>query len=446
MSEFINTIDELGDETVLSMITDGTITEFKDNVITSLKTCAFSYCDLLETVDLPNVTSVGSAAFYNCKSLKSVNLPNVSTIISGYENQKFVFGYCDSLESIYLPKLTTVTDQMFSYCKSLKSVNLPNANNKINNNAFYYCTSLESIDLPKATTIGDYAFYCCDKLTQVNLPNVTTINQYAFYYCDSLKLLDLPKATTINSNGLSYTRALTALILRSSTLCKLSSTNSLSSSSVGNGAGYIYVPRNLIDSYKTATNWSAYASQFRILEDYTVDGTIDGKLDESKLKVPQTTVLAGRVITDVSSEDITTIGYGAFAYCTILKNVNLPNVTSVGSEAFRDTSIESITFKNSVSLSGWALSNVSKLKKIDLGGISSTAFYSINATNLETFIIRSNTLCPLSGSADIQLPSTAYIYVPSALVLSYKTATNWSAYKDQFRAIEDYPEICGGDN
>jgi hypothetical protein len=43
-----------------------------------------------------------------------------------------------------------------------------------------------------------------------------------------------------------------------------------------------------------------------------------------------------------------------------------------------------------------------------------------------------------------------YIYVPKALLsdedetMDYRRATNWSTFASQFRAIEDYPEICGG--
>ena len=37
-----------------------------------------------------------------------------------------------------------------------------------------------------------------------------------------------------------------------------------------------------------------------------------------------------------------------------------------------------------------------------------------------------------------------YIYVPSALVDAYKADSKWNAYANQFRAIEDYPDICGG--
>lgn len=36
-----------------------------------------------------------------------------------------------------------------------------------------------------------------------------------------------------------------------------------------------------------------------------------------------------------------------------------------------------------------------------------------------------------------------YIYVPSDLVDTYKTETNWTIWADRYRAIEDYPDICG---
>jgi hypothetical protein len=46
---------------------------------------------------------------------------------------------------------------------------------------------------------------------------------------------------------------------------------------------YIYVPRDMVDTLKSATNWSTYADQIRALEDYTIDGTTTGDLDESKV-------------------------------------------------------------------------------------------------------------------------------------------------------------------
>ena len=51
------------------------------------------------------------------------------------------------------------------------------------------------------------------------------------------------------------------------------------------------------------------------------------------------------------------------------------------------------------------------------------------------------TYCPINNGGDDGLQG--YIYVPKALLEDYKVATNWSVYADKFRAIEDYPDICG---
>lgn len=69
------------------------------------------------------------------------------------------------------------------------------------------------------------------------------------------------------------------------------------------------------------------------------------------------------------------------------------------------------------------------------------------ATALETLILRPNIVAKLQGtqvfSGTAIASGTGYIYVPSALVAAYKSA--WSTYESQIRAIEDYPEITGGD-
>ena len=59
--------------------------------------------------------------------------------------------------------------------------------------------------------------------------------------------------------------------------------NAFLGTKIASGTGYIYVPASLSASYKTAGNWTAFSNQFRALEDYTVDGTVTGDLDESKI-------------------------------------------------------------------------------------------------------------------------------------------------------------------
>ena len=91
----------------------------------------------------------------------------------------------------------------------------------------------------------------------------------------------------------------------------------------------------------------------------------------------------------------------------------------------------------------------SNLAKIDfdvLEEMKDADFYECSA--LTAVIIRSPAVCTMSTSNAFKLTpiasGTGYIYVPAALVDSYKAATNWSVYADQIRAIEAYPDICGG--
>ena len=102
----------------------------------------------------------------------------------------------------------------------------------------YIERSIESIKLSNVTSIGKGAFRGCSSLTSVSFPLVTSIGSAAFNGCSSL--------TTIYVGT------------ESDTVCTLSSTNAIPSSVTD-----IYVPASLVDSYKSATNWSSYADKIK---------------------------------------------------------------------------------------------------------------------------------------------------------------------------------------
>jgi hypothetical protein len=110
-----------------------------------------------------------------------------------------------------------------------------------------------------------------------------SIGKQTFRYCTALKSADFPAVTSIMHCAFENCSSLKALILRNTSKCTLADSNAFTSTPIASGTGYIYVPRALVDSYKTASYWKTYANQFRALEDYTVDGTITGELDESKI-------------------------------------------------------------------------------------------------------------------------------------------------------------------
>ena len=87
---------------------------------------------------------------------------------------------------------------------------------------------------------------------------VTSIGQSAFYSCTALTSVDFPSVTSIGKSAFNNCTKLTTLILRSSTMATLSSTNAFAKC-----PAIIYVPDELVDSYKSASNWSAYADRIK---------------------------------------------------------------------------------------------------------------------------------------------------------------------------------------
>ena len=189
-----------------------------------------------------------------------------------------------SITEISSSSATSIGDYAFQSCSALTTVDFPAATS-IGRGAFASCSSLTTTNFPVVTLIEDYAFQSCSALTTVDFPVVTLIEDYAFQDCSKLTTVDLPVATSIGGSAFRYCGALKSLMLRGNNVCTLSSINAFKATLIDVGTGYIYVPSALIEQYKAATNWSSYDAQFRSLEDYTVDGTITGELDPSKVGV-----------------------------------------------------------------------------------------------------------------------------------------------------------------
>lgn len=125
-----------------------------------------------------------------------------------------------------------------------------------------------SIYLPKVTSFQPYTLSTLTKTTYVNLDSVTDLPLLVLKNVPVLTRIDFPVLKSMNNNAFNNAPLLETLILRSETMCTLGGSSPFADSPIASGTGYIYVPRALVDSYKTATNWSTYATQFRAIEDY----------------------------------------------------------------------------------------------------------------------------------------------------------------------------------
>ena len=141
--------------------------------------------------------------------------------------------------------------------------------------------------------------------------------------------------------------------------------------------------------------------------------------------------LVERKITEYASDTLTIVGECAFRECNSLTTVYLPSVTNVKTRAFYGcTALTTVDLASATRIEG------------------DYVFYACSA--LTTLILRSGTRCSLSDASTSFTATpikngTGYIYVPSALMDTYKSTSGWINFANQFRALEDYPEICGGE-
>lgn len=190
--------------------------------------------------------------------------------------------------------VSSIGDYTFRDCVSLRSVSFPDAT-AVGYRSFYGCLALNSVYLPIASSFANYTFEMCTALPEITLPVAEAVTNYMFQDCQSMVWADLPKVKSIGTSGFNRCYSLKRLILRGETVATVSNSNAFTKcyhllgtvDATYNPDGakdcYIYVPSALVEDYKVTNIWKTHSAQFRTLEDYTVDGTINGKLDESKI-------------------------------------------------------------------------------------------------------------------------------------------------------------------
>lgn len=306
----------------------------------SIGNSAFQYnVSMSGDLVIPNgLESIGNMAFSGCSSLLSVTIPD------GVKNiGNSAFEGCRSLESATVPAGANIGRSLYNGCVKLANVNISKGVTRISDHMFEACLNLRNITIPDSVkSIGDSAFSQC-KIASVDIPNsVTEIGSYAFANNYSIKSIVIPNSVVrIDKNAFT----------NSPNLREIRIPDKESGSILGAPWG--------------ASNATVYWKNFKLINDFCID-TKTGSIvkytgTETNLIIPSSFNIEGQdyqiskinenalrgnssVKTITIQNGITSIGKGAFAECSVLENVKIPDsVSRIEEDAFlKDNKLKKI--------------------------------------------------------------------------------------------------------
>ena len=346
------------------------------------------------------LTSISDDAFNGCRNLSgSLHIPNSVTSI-GTDAFAFCHGFTGDL--VIPNSVTTIGKRAFWECSGFNHVlTIPSSINYIGSSALpfrtnkvYYLGDLVqwlniTFDLFPFGGVYNELYINNELLTHLEIPEgITTIKQYAFCGLQSLKSLTIPAGVTMEipfSFGMSpfvYCSGLEQIVVEAGTTV-----------------------------YDSRENCNAI------------------------IETGSNTLIVGCKNT-VIPNTVTSIGNGAFGFCSELTAIEIPDsVTSIGNDAFYNCSgLTSIIIPNSVtSIGQYAFYNCSGLTFLSIGSsVSSIELYTFSGcSGLSTITVLAGTppsiptSFPCLAAHPFYQVSNLATYVPCESVELYQSSWVW---------------------
>lgn len=345
---------------------------------------------------LPNGTYVEGEGYYYDGSYYGIDSDgNVWYLHSSYQA---ITNVTIPEKVVLMGKTYTVThmmDHALSGSKQLTTVNLPCTITYLGESVFTGCDNLTNINLPEGiTTIRLYTFHGCKSLKSIALPqSLTTISNYAFQGCEQLSSITFPPSlTSIGQEAFRDCNGLDTVIIPE---------------------GVTYVGLDAFRDCKNLTSISIPSSMRSYLTPFTGCDAITSV----NISCWFVAGFGNKVTNVVLNEGVTTINGNAFKDCKNLHFVEFPStIFEIGPNSFQGcTSLTSIVFpENFCWIYDRAFYDCHNLLSVTCLGATPPSFPDVSGY----------------PAFDPETQENGILYVPSALVDTYKSANGWRDFKN----------------
>lgn len=368
------------------------------------------------------------------------------------------FRSCE-ITSIVIPEsIENIGERAFEGCKSLTSIVIPNSVKSINSNTFANCSCLTCVVIPESvSTIGYYAFYYCTSLKNIIIPEgVKAIEDDAFHQCYNLETITLP--STLNSiggsafasevvSGENENGGLVMEEFKRKIICNATTPPTLRSGAFSCNIITMEVPFASMMAYKEDERWARYDITYLSKE---VDGqnfvpTSDTEIELSSKNNEEDgyngdVVIPGEVTIEDQTYTVSSIGESAFADCTEITSVFIPeSISTIAGTAFDGcTGLELLDMSESIaltSISSNTFSSCTALETVNfpisIESIGASAF--ANCANLSNMSLPCTTPPVLDNENNPfeGVDATACIIsIPTESVSAYTQSDSWNKFVD----------------
>ena len=264
--------------------------------------------------------------------------------------------------------VTSIGDNCFDGCRGLTSITIPSSVTSLGDYCFFGCWGLISITIPSAvTSLGYGCFWDCRGLTSITIPSsVTSLGKLCFDGCSGLTSITIPSSVTSLGYGCFYCCSnLTSITIPSS----VTSLGECCFQGCG-GLKSITIPSSVTSLGKSCFEGCSRLTSITIPSSVTSlgDNCFEGCSGLTSITIPSSVTSLGRFcfvncsgLTSITiPSSVTSLGGGCFANCSGLTSITIPSsVTSLGGNCFGDClNLETVYFEGKYCKSNYADLNI----------------------------------------------------------------------------------------